>query len=979
MKQFTVNTHHAYLNNDIIFKCNGAISILDIVTGKEYQFTTELKTRLCAGKHIFVNTTAKEMFTGNNNEKKFLINEYNIDEYKAKFNTDKLKIVENPNKSGSFFFSCGMLQNGRTNYGAVGQKAKAILDDTSLSYEECAKKLQVSIYKVYNEKGQAILLPILQAKTNTNFIVNSVEDQEEMVFIEDAIKLGGSRLKNAFVFDKNPWIFVTTMDRLYITNKETKEEKVEYNITPNSIKELGFTNDYVYDSEEGQFRWIKKPCEYFLFQTENDYAIYDVLRGNIVFSFINHIYSNEHLVIYKKDNGFEIYDYREEKTIEYFDGQYSFGSKFYYVKDRKLYGLNLSTSYINEIDFVGEIGDEYSLTDNYLFELEKDGANKKQYACFWLGNGERNMSKTVVVSPYYVENWKGNDLASFQKVKDLYSKFKVENSALLSAYSSINTLCIGLRITRTLYEWENKKRLITLYGEIITFPALKHTIPFKLKGFEEDTLDFNNAIIEPTPPLQKTTEKKEEESVITNILNEGEIVIGKSSSGNLLVLKVDNKLFLHNVENNTHDEILHDSFDSSSYSNAYFTSDGKDIVLQINNNEAKILGIEDLKVTHFEVDGFTVARNEGFNGYKPEIALIDGRKPVWRDPISLSRIQEKDMSKHVFMSPDGNFTADTNLKIVYYNRLENKEISIDELCKEKNRYDWKKETSDREKKDKIEMRRELIKRYGRDLLFDHLISLGWEEQETNNLINYYLEQSDTFTPVFIDELGFVCYHKNQSDEKRILIGRSVWFLNYVSFSYDSKYLAFGAKMKKDEFRFSEEGVFVLFDLEKREVIMRQEKELSPDEKYQHSLCAVWMTMFNKKGDVTYYDSNPNAYMVSAESQYKDVKEALGKSLLCFSTSGNYIAFSDQSYIDYAHHPNSFWGHQPSGNVYIHSTEDFEQCIEHYNDLGEGIEGVASRAGSVSSAAFSQDEKRLLVVGNDGVVVVRNLKLAKAND
>ena len=100
--------------------------------------------------------------------------------------------------------------------------------------------------------------------------------------------------------------------------------------------------------------------------------------------------------------------------------------------------------------------------------------------------------------------------------------------------------------------------------------------------------------------------------------------------------------------------------------------------------------------------------------------------------------------------------------------------------------------------------------------------------------------------------------------------------------------------------------------------------------------------------------------------------------MCFSPSGKYIACSDQKYIDYTHHPNENWGHQPSGNVFIYSVNDFKNYIEQYNDLGDGIEGVASeikksRAGNVASVAFSQDETKLLVVGSDGVVVVRNLK------
>ena len=64
----------------------------------------------------------------------------------------------------------------------------------------------------------------------------------------------------------------------------------------------------------------------------------------------------------------------------------------------------------------------------------------------------------------------------------------------------------------------------------------------------------------------------------------------------------------------------------------------------------------------------------------------------------------------------------------------------------------------------------------------------------------------------------------------------------------------------------------------------------------------------------------------------------------------------------------------STNIFVYSINNIESCIEHYNDFGEGIIGVASRAGNVASAAFSQDEKRLLAVGSDGVVVIRNLKL-----
>ena len=461
------------------------------------------------------------------------------------------------------------------------------------------------------------------------------------------------------------------------------------------------------------------------------------------------------------------------------------------------------------------------------------------------------------------------------------------------------------------------------------------------------------------------------EAVVTDTifeLNVGEKELGKSSSGNLIITKEDSKLFLRNISENSREEILSNGFDSSNYTNAYFTSDGKSVVLQINNNEGKILGFEDLNMTHFDVEGFTVARNEGFIGYKPEIAIVDGRKPVWRDPISLARILEKDMSKHVFMSPDGKYFANTNMKTVLYNCLSKSEILSNERMELEKIYNWSSLTEEEEKKKIIEVRKQLLEQKGKDVLFEK-IKYCDNERELDNVIAWWVNNESCFTKLFIDKLDYVCYKATNSTETRqILIGRNAYFLNYVSFSYDANYLSFAAKMMNDDFRFTQEGVFVLYDLNKEEIVTRIENY------NDQQLWAVWMTMFSKKGDVAFYDSHANAYLLR-HTDYSNITEAPGKSLLCFSPSGKYVACSDQRYIDYAHHPNENWGHQPSGNVYIHSTDCFEHSIEQYNDLGDGIEGVACQAGSVSSAAFSQDERRLLVVGNDGVVVVRNLKFA----
>ena len=202
MAAFTVNTHHAYLNNDIVINSEGLITIEDAVTGQTFEFENELRMHLSAGHHII--------------------------------------------KSA---------------------------------------------------------------------------DHKEDIFIENAIKIGGGKIKKAFVFDDSAWVFLVMKDRMYIMNTETEEEKIEYNITPDDICSLG-----AYQGGDNT---------YFLIRNSQDYSIYDISSGKLVITFSNHIYSNAHYVIYKvKDNAI-IYDYRRNMIISEFQGQYSLGEKFFFIKDGK--------------------------------------------------------------------------------------------------------------------------------------------------------------------------------------------------------------------------------------------------------------------------------------------------------------------------------------------------------------------------------------------------------------------------------------------------------------------------------------------------------------------------------------------------------------------------------------------------------------------------------------------------------------------
>ena len=851
MAAFTVNTHHAYLNNDIVINADGLITIEDAVTGQTFEFENELRTHLSAGHHIL--------------------------------------------KSA---------------------------------------------------------------------------DHEEEILIENAIKLGGGRIKKAYVFDDSAWVFMVMKDRTYIMNTETEEEKIEYNITPDDICSLG-----AYRGGENTF---------FLIRNSQDYSIYDISSGKLVITFSNHIYSNAHYVVYKEEEDVIIYDYRRNVIISEFQGQYSLGKKFYYIKDSKLYGLDLQSTKISIIESVGSVPNNSILHENTLLVIQGDYSKQKDtiyksYAFYELGNGESNIIRTSLLFPYFIDNWFGVKTEEFQSVKEEYDAFIEKNKDILQ--KNISQVIYGLKFNKYEIRKLNDKKELVFKGELIRYPILGNLRPlFTIKcllGYALTLKDWSFLICEEEKSAQNVT-KGEAPNV-----PEDEELLAFSISQKRIITRKENSFYYHNLVNNSHLLIFEKTFDDSNYTNAYFASDGRNVVLQISKSEGQLLGINDLQTTLFEVDGFTIARNEGVNGYKPEIEILDGRKPVWRDPITLGIIPEEEMSIHIFKSPDGKYIAKTQMMTIYFNRLTKSEMTFEEIEELRQKYNWNSDTTEEEKETIIVLRRELAERSDRYDLFGKIIEANSqifsdveneEEREkkrskvTKNDIERYITIERDFASLIIDKLSYVCYHKNEdgAKDKRILIGRSVYFLNYVSFSYDSKYLSFAAKMNTDEFRLSQEGVFEIYDLEKEQIINRVERYGNKQ------LLAVWMAVFSKRGDVAFYDSRANAYLISPKSNYTGVVEAAGKSLLCFSPSGKYIACSDQNYIDYKHHPHENWGHQPSGNVFIHAVKDFNNCLEQYNDLGEGVEGVAYRAGNVASAAFSQDETKLLVVGNDGVVVVRNL-------
>jgi hypothetical protein len=227
--------------------------------------------------------------------------------------------------------------------------------------------------------------------------------------------------------------------------------------------------------------------------------------------------------------------------------------------------------------------------------------------------------------------------------------------------------------------------------------------------------------------------------------------------------------------------------------------------------------------------------------------------------------------------------------------------------------------------------------------------------------------------LFIKIVGIAIIRRIDNGEvkEKIELGSPLAYLNYVSFSYDNRYVAIAGCYP---WGVSTGGLFLLYDLEEHLVIYRNGESK-----------AVWTTAFTKDGIVAAYTSSPTTFIgkcddVKAKGNEKefDICVIGGYNFLTYSPDGAYFACSQQGYVAYRNgmgNINPNWGHQPSALVDIRRASDPDNELIRFSDLSEMGIADTFRSQSVSSVSFSNDNKKPLMVGKDGVVViVRNLHL-----
>jgi WD40 repeat protein len=439
------------------------------------------------------------------------------------------------------------------------------------------------------------------------------------------------------------------------------------------------------------------------------------------------------------------------------------------------------------------------------------------------------------------------------------------------------------------------------------------------------------------------------------------------------------------------ERILEGLFDKTSYTEALFANDGESVVYADSHGKYFLKNLTTNQVTEFDSCKYI----KHTNGYTPLLEISDNRIPRIINPVT-GRFVDANFFDFKFSSPDGEWTVVEpdelaldnvgGLECVHKGTRHN--LAVKEYNELRRKLDLSRFTSSAS----IGVRQERIKEMANHphLFVDELNRrcsewAAWKGAKINaNVIRMYAINSfdvedisrhalDCFveyTPVFskflVDVTEFIEISNQASGQtRRINIGIPLWFMNYISFSYDSRYVAMAGRYEdytEDENRNCLGGLYLLYDLIENKVVSKKTNSQ-----------AVWVTSFTKDGYIGFYDSHPTTYITNCANEEIIIG---GRNFLTFSASGKYFALSNQGYVRYENatvgRPG---GHQPSTNVYIRGISSPMEELAQYNDHGDKIKGVMTKkARTVAMVAFSSDDKRLLSISDDGVIVIRNLHL-----
>lgn len=408
-------------------------------------------------------------------------------------------------------------------------------------------------------------------------------------------------------------------------------------------------------------------------------------------------------------------------------------------------------------------------------------------------------------------------------------------------------------------------------------------------------------------------------------------------------------------------QILIDLFDSSKYRNVLLSEDGSMILSRL-SGQSQMLDVKTGNITEFD----NIPLVAQINGIRPSFKCDKNRQVRIINPITGIELNISELSQYVFISPKGTYYADTELDqyIEYYNLIDEKLISEEDYKKLEKVYSYP-IFGDKKNRDIIAANRKLFIENNYDFLVGRLPRV---EKSREKNIEFLLDKESIyntswFLDFFVERRGVAVIRKatDKTISHRINLGTPLWFLNYVAFSQDEKYVAIAGRYPNNS---GYGGLLLIHELENNKTVYIEKESY-----------AVWLASFSRNGKIGAYTSTPTTFLGEPPFSKDDLILIKGYSFLTFSPDGSLLALSKQGYTPWNDGKNINWGHQPSCLVSIRKDNNPNEEIIAFDDLSDrGIEGVATKAATVSSVSFSNNNNCVMMTDRDGVVVIRNLNL-----
>lgn len=428
-----------------------------------------------------------------------------------------------------------------------------------------------------------------------------------------------------------------------------------------------------------------------------------------------------------------------------------------------------------------------------------------------------------------------------------------------------------------------------------------------------------------------------------------------------LSVKRNNSVIFFERKSNRYNEtaILKDLLDTSNYRDVLLSEDGNKFVY---NNGSQYI-VRDIKTSETQTfDKFPFIKH--VNGIRPLFSTPSSLQPRLVNPVTRQLIDCNSLLKYHFISPDGKLYAETQLEkyIEYCYRRDGSPISQSDYYDllSKCTYPAGDDSKSAKWLEANEARQTLIN----DNL-DYFTSAYKNKSILKKKIEFLVK--DASARYFLDEIierkgvAVIRHAADDSEAMRINLGIPLSYINYVSFSYDSKYVAI-AGYRNDGHHNG--GLLLIHDIVHNQTVFKE-----------NTKRAVWNVAFSKLGALASYTSNPFTFYFNDEGKYEASDSVIaGRNFLTFSPDGKYYALSSQGYVskyDRLGNVQSNWGHQPSCLVEVRSSD---KVIKVFSDLSDKGISDSSCGKSVASVSFSNDNKHLMMSGNDGVVIIRNLNL-----